>query len=874
LLFPAAMVLLSPAMQAIENRVLSGHRPAAVAHLTPLGPLPKTNHLHLAIGLPLRRPAELATFLQQLSDPASPKFRRYLTPAQFTARFGPSAADYQAAIDFATAHGLEITGTHPNRLLLDVAGSVAQVERAFQVRLQLYPHPDEDRVFYSVDTEPSLDPRVRALHISGLDNFTLPRPLFQRVPTPDRPRGASPRGGSGPGATYFGRDFRAAYVPGTSLTGTGQAVGLFELDGYYLSDILAYEKAAGLPNVPLVNVLIDGFDGIPRPGGTGNEEAALDIEMVISMAPGLSQVLVYEGSPTASTAVINDVLNRMATDNLASQLSCSWGFPIDATTSQIFQQYAAQGQSFFLASGDNGASGGPVMQPPDHPCITVVGGTTLTTSGLQAWVSETTWKGSGGGISTVWPIPDWQRGISMTVNQGSTTMRNFPDVALIADNVWVMADNGQKFAAAGTSIGAPLWAALTALVNQQGASEGKPPVGFLNPALYAIGKSAGYAQCFHDIKTGANLSSSSPSRFFARAGYDLCTGWGTPNGVNLINALLAPPLNPLQITSPLGFTAIGPPGGPAVPASQIYMLTNTGTIPLTWGLGSSADWLRASLAGGTLIPGGPAAFVMVSLGDPVTNLLVGTFTATLSFTNLTDLMQSKQTREFTLLLGNGGFEAGDFTHWSLLGNPTVNLATSIDAAQWYGSSTAPGIDDSEFVHSGLYGALLGQSNYVAYLLQTVPTVPGQLYLLSFWHRNPAAGTPNAFSATWDGNTLFDQADLGAFAWTNRHFVVSASGTSSVLEFGSRNDPYAFGLDDVALQAIPAPLFQNSALTNGMLTLTWQALAGAHYQVQFTADLISPDWQNLGPPIQANATTATATTSVSWPQQFYRLQVTP
>jgi hypothetical protein len=237
-------------------------------------------------------------------------------------------------------------------------------------------------------------------------------------------------------------------------------------------------------------------------------------------------------------------------------------------------------------------------------------------------------------------------------------------------------------------------------------------------------------------------------------------------------------------------------------------------------------------------------------------------------------MQSKQTREFTLLLGNGGFEAGDFTHWSLLGNPTVNLATSIDAAQWYGSSTAPGIDDSEFVHSGLYGALLGQSNYVAYLLQTVPTVPGQLYLLSFWHRNPAAGTPNAFSATWDGNTLFDQADLGAFAWTNRHFVVSASGTSSVLEFGSRNDPYAFGLDDVALQAIPAPLFQNSALTNGMLTLTWQALAGAHYQVQFTADLISPDWQNLGPPIQANATTATATTSVSWPQQFYRLQVTP
>ena len=122
-------------------------------------------------------------------------------------------------------------------------------------------------------------------------------------------------------------------------------------------------------------------------------EVTGDIEMAISMAPGLSSVLVYEG-PTpqdvpplgtnyiqdaTTTAQINDVLNRMATDDLAKQLSCSYGFDINLSTVQIFQQYAAQGQSFFLASGDAGAFSTAVDEPADDPYITVVGGTTLTT---------------------------------------------------------------------------------------------------------------------------------------------------------------------------------------------------------------------------------------------------------------------------------------------------------------------------------------------------------------------------------------------------------------------------------------------------------------------------------------------------------------
>ena len=128
----------------------------------------------------------------------------------------------------------------------------------------------------------------------------------------------------------------------------------------------------------------------------------------------------------------------------------------------------------------------------------------------------------------------------MTANHGSTTRRNIPDVALTADGVYVIADNGVAYpGVGGTSCAAPLWAGFMALINQQAAAGGGlSPVGFINPAVYEIGQSANYSNCFHDITTGNNESPESPTNFVAVAGDDLCTGWGTPTGTNLINALL------------------------------------------------------------------------------------------------------------------------------------------------------------------------------------------------------------------------------------------------------------------------------------------------------------------------------------------------
>ena len=235
------------------TQVLRSHVPAAVASMQPDGKLSGTNRLNLAIGLPLRNPEALSNLLQQIYDPASPNYHHYLTPEQFTEQFGPTEWDYQAVIAFAGANGLRVTATHPNRMLLDVIGNVPDVEKAFHVTMRTYRHPIENRTFFAPDAEPSLDLAAPILRISGLNNYSPPRPRFVAKPLVNG-QNASPNSGSGPNGTYMGNDFRTAYIPDSSLTGSGQIVGLLQFDGYTASDITYYESQAGLPNVTLQNV--------------------------------------------------------------------------------------------------------------------------------------------------------------------------------------------------------------------------------------------------------------------------------------------------------------------------------------------------------------------------------------------------------------------------------------------------------------------------------------------------------------------------------------------------------------------------------------------------------------------------------------------
>jgi len=559
LLALAAMVWPSRAAET-GLKTLSGHVPQCVAGLTAMSRVSSNDVLHLAIGLPLRNQGALDALIQEIYDPSSPKYHSYLSAAEFTAQFAPVESDYQTVINFARTNGFTVTGGCSNRTLVDVVGKVSDIERAFHVKLRTYQHPFEAREFYAPDVEPTVDASLPVLSVYGLNNYKLPRPLFHNH-LADGGLSGHLSTGSSPSGSYWGYDFRKAYAPGVTLTGAGQKVALFECDGFFNTDVSSYLSASGLPSVPLNTVLIDGATG--QPSGDGGEvEVALDIDMAISMAPGLAQIIVYE-TPEDIPAFNLDMLNQIASDDLAAQISSSWLIDDTPQFAQIYAEFAVQGQSFFQASGDSGAYYPGIFQFEDSPLVTLVGGTTLTSTGAGGiWASEQVWNNgwdpiaghewaSGGGISQVYSIPSWQTNINMTANHGSTTMRNIPDVALTADNIYIWGDGAPITDVGGTSCAAPLWAGFMALVNQQAAADGGQPLGFINPAIYTLAQGANYTNLFHDIVTGNNTNNVQTVLYPAVPGYDLCTGLGTPNGASLITALAgAAPTGPVVIPAP------------------------------------------------------------------------------------------------------------------------------------------------------------------------------------------------------------------------------------------------------------------------------------------------------------------------------------
>jgi len=640
---------------------LHGHVPEVVAHLNALGRPAATNQMRLAIGLPLRDPAGLDAFLAQLYDPASPNYRHYLSAEELSARFGPTEQDYDAVKEFARSNGLAVAATFNNRLILDVTGPVAAVEKAFHITLRTYQHPTEARQFFAPDSEPAVTVDLPVADVEGLSDFSKPHPRLKKMDvTKITSKSGSAPDGSG---SYFGNDFRNAYASNTALTGAGQMVGLLQFDGFYSNDIAAYAAAAGggRAGIPIQTVLLDGYNGAPTTGpNSGNIEVSLDIEMSMSMAPGLAKIVVFEAGPSGFQ---NDILNSMLTfSNSVKQLSSSWGWPGGPSTSTdaIFKLMQGAGQSFFNASGDSDAftTGANSVNgvdntsldnaPSSSPYITQVGGTTLTMNGKGvSYSTETVWNwgveygssydgvGSSGGISSSYPLPTWQASVSnMAGRGGSASFRNIPDVALTGDNVYVVSGGSGAGAGGtgGTSCAAPLWAGFMALVNQQAASESRPSAGFINPAIYAIAADSSYSACFHDVTTGNNTWSGSTSLFNAQTGYDLCAGLGTPNGQSLINAL-AGPADALGISPVSGYAFSGPYSGPFNPSSGAFQLTNSSSSSLSWSLISTSAWLKADSTNGVLAAGA-VANVNLSLTATASNLLVGSYSTTLVFTDL------------------------------------------------------------------------------------------------------------------------------------------------------------------------------------------------------------------------------------------------
>ncbi len=495
-----------------------------------VGPLPATQPMRLVIALPIRNQAGLDNFLKEVYDPSSASYRQFLTVEQFTARFGPSQQDYDEVVRFAETHGFTVVGTSRNRLNLDITGSVASIEEAFHVTMGVYQLPAENRTFYAPDREPTTELAVRLWHISGLDNYSIPRPAIVH-----REAGHSEATtGSGPGASFLGSDMRAAYYEGTALNGSGQSLGLLEYYGTDLTDLSTYySNVHQTNNVPITLKSTDGTSTSCVYPSCDDTEQTLDMTQALGMAPGMSSLVMYVGSTDAA------IFNAMATASpLNAQLSSSWTWsPADPNTDNpYFEEFAAQGQNLFQAAGDSGKwTSSSEIYPADDVYVTSVGGTDLDTSSAGGpWSSETAWVDGGGGISPdKFAIPSWQTAAANGCSSCSKTYRNGPDVSANANfTFYVCADQTTCTANeyGGTSFAAPMWAGYLALVNQQAVANGNHTVGFINPTLYTIGLGSNYDTDFHDVTSGSN-------GYSATVGYDLATGWGSPNGSGLISAL-------------------------------------------------------------------------------------------------------------------------------------------------------------------------------------------------------------------------------------------------------------------------------------------------------------------------------------------------
>jgi kumamolisin len=505
-----------------------------------IGRLPATQSMRFDVVLALRDPGGLDAFLQELYDPSSPIYRHFLAVQEFTERFGPSQEDYDALLGFAKHNGFEVVGGSRDAMDVQFRGSVASVEKAFHVTMGVYPHPTENRTFYAPDREPTVDLPFQLWHISGLDNYSIPRAMLTHR---DSRVHANVVKGSCPGGFYCGSDMRAAYLGSSSLTGTGQNLALLELAGTDLADLTTYYTNVGQtkPYTPTL-VSTGGYStACLASGGCDDTEQTLDMTQAMSMAPGSTMLYMYvcgDGSSFSETAC----LSAMSTASpLSMQIGCSWSWnPADpGTDDPYYKKFATQGQNFFTASGDSASypNSSGFYYPAEDAFVTAVGGTDLqvTTPG-GPWSSETAWSSSGGGISpNSIAIPAWQQlaGVINSSNKGSNTLRNVPDVSGEANfDFYVCSDqSGCAGGWGGTSFAAPMWAGFMALVNQQAIANGNPPLGFVNPAIYTIGVGSGYGAAFHDITAGGN------GGFAAVTGYDLVTGWGSPDGAGLINAL-------------------------------------------------------------------------------------------------------------------------------------------------------------------------------------------------------------------------------------------------------------------------------------------------------------------------------------------------
>jgi subtilase family serine protease len=559
-----------------------------------VGPLSATTPLALTIALPSKDQSGLDHFTQSIVDPSSPWYHQFLTTAQFDATFGANPSQVQQIKGFLQNAGLQITGEQSGGLFINAKGTAGQVASAFHTSFNMYQWPSGAQFYANAQpiTVP-LEVVGSILTVSGLNNA----PLYSHAPSAIKQEQDDGQSNvscpTGTPSQLTPAMLATAYNFPASISGNGQRIGLYELDGYNAANIAAFASCFA-PSSNVANLVQKRLVGTSSPLHPGNNqvEVELDAEIALGLAPGIAGLDIYEAQNTSRDAL--DELVAIANDNTDGIVSISWGACENAISQSgvqaednAFKQMVAQGQSVFVATGDTGAyacaalasnssSAKSISDLAGSPNVVAVGGTNLQVNSNGTYLSEVVWNNGpssgtagSGGVSKYWPAPLWQTMSGATTD--ANPKRTIPDITADGDphtGYLIYSQSGGSarwMTIGGTSAATPLWAALQARTNQLANAR----LGLITPSLYALysadknanratgitansityfdyatqvnGSSApANAQiAFHDITSGDNGFGTSKPGYLATTGFDAASGLGSMNGTVLSNFLAA-----------------------------------------------------------------------------------------------------------------------------------------------------------------------------------------------------------------------------------------------------------------------------------------------------------------------------------------------
>jgi len=532
----AALFVMPVAARALATDGIGATVPQFTQVATLVGAANPNQKIRLVLHLAYPNQSAVDAFTAAVNNPASPVYGHFLTPPQFAAAYGPSGHSYTMVEYVLQNAGFQIVNTYANQKVMDVVGTVAQADALFNTVVDYYTYQN---VTYYANSVPALVPAALkgiVMAASGFNNF------MKNVATPIAST-SYPAGPLGFGPPDIETAYNEPVHVNPAWNGAGATIAIETAYDYLDSDLSAYWTQYGVRRSGYVQrVFVDDpvNQGLPAPGQS--DETTLDTQQTTSNAPG-ANVLVFEAADPLN-ATFDDLYERTVTDPRVDVVTTSWGSceagsdPNEvAADNDLFEEAAAQGETAFAASGDNGSKDCGTNNPPDglpgqpnptnvdfpsdSPWIAASGGTTLTLNTNRTIHTETAWSGSGGGFSAFFTLPGYQ---SAVPTLGSTTMRNTPDVALAADPAtpyslyylgsWVLPVGG-------TSAVAPNMAALYAQADGYYSHR----LGIAQTGLYnGFVRHTYPGRVWHDITSGSN------GDFSAHAGYDNVTGVGSLNG--------------------------------------------------------------------------------------------------------------------------------------------------------------------------------------------------------------------------------------------------------------------------------------------------------------------------------------------------------